>query len=161
MAKIWFNALILVLVILLPPIALPAGSSGEKLVPFTAEDMNGTTINMNGIIGKKPVLLVFWASWCPVCKIEAAKINDLKKTYGQKGLEFIGINVGKNDSVARARAFMKKTGMDYPVIYDNKSKISAQYTIIAVPTIIVADKTGTVVFHGYSVPDESVIKNLL
>lgn len=70
-------------------------------------------------------------------------------------MEFIGINVGHNDSERKARRFMDKTGMTYPVIFDNKGKISRQYGIQGVPTILVADKKGVIVFKNYGVPEIS------
>jgi len=146
--------LTLALLVLLPVSAL-ALNQGEKLLPFTGQDMNGKTIDISAVIGKKPVMLIFWASWCPNCKSEVPKVNKLVKKYGGKGMEFIGINVGHNDSEGKARRFMDKTGMTYPVIFDKKGKIPRMYGVQGVPTVLIADKTGTIVFRNYGVPDIS------
>jgi len=140
------------ILLLLLPVSAMALNQGESLIPFTAQDMDGGSIDLASVIGQKPVMLVFWASWCPNCKSEVPKIKALVDKYGEKGMTFIGINVGHNDSVAKARRFMKKTGMTYPVIFDQKGDISRKYAIQGVPTVLVADKKGTVVFKNYGVP---------
>ncbi len=149
------HILLTLALILLLPISALALNQGDSLFPFTAKDMDGKTIDLAAVIGKKPIMLIFWASWCPNCKTEVPKVNELVKKYRGQGMEFIGINVGHNDSEGKARRFMDKTGMTYPVIFDNKGKITRQYSIQGVPTILVADKKGVIVFKNYGVPEIS------
>jgi len=144
--------LTLALLLLLPVSAL-ALNQGDRLLTFTAQDMDGNTVDLSTVIGKKPVMLIFWASWCPNCKNEVPKINSLVKKYQEKGMEFIGINVGYNDSEGKARRFMNDTGMNYPVIFDSKGKIPHMYGVQGVPTILVADKNGIIVFKNYGMPE--------
>lgn len=149
------HILLTVTLLLLLPVSVLALNQGEKIPLFAAKDMNGTMIELSAIIGKKPVMLIFWASWCPNCIREVPKINTLVKKYRGQGMEFIGINVGYNDSEKKARRFMDKTEMAYPVIFDNEGAISSQYSIQGVPTIVIADKKGIVVFKNYAVPEIS------
>lgn len=153
----------LLLLLFFLPGTVSAVQLGEKLATFKQKDMNGNTINMNAIIGKKPVLLVFWASWCPNCKSETPKVNKLFAQYKDRGMEFIGINIGHNDSLARARSFIEKTKMVYPTVFDKSSTITQKYRVIGVPTIIVADANGTIQFRNYGVPEitEANFKQLM
>ncbi len=143
----------LLLLFLLPTtlLAAPIGR-GDRLQPFTARDMDGKTIDLATAIGKKPIMLVFWASWCPNCKSEVPKVNELVKKFQARGMEFVAVNVGYNDSEGKARRFMDKTGMKYPVIFDKKGTIPRQYGVQGVPTVLVADRKGVVVFKNYGVP---------
>lgn len=143
--------LTLTLLLLLPVSAL-ALNQGDKLLPFTAKDMDGKTVDSATFIGKKPVMLIFWASWCPNCKSEVPKVNALVKKYSSQGMGFIGINVGYNDSEGRARRFMDKTGISYPVVFDKKGLIPRQYGVQGVPTVLVANKQGVVIYKDYGVP---------
>ncbi len=147
------HILLTLALLLLLPISALALNQGDKLLPFAGQDMDGKTIDSTTIIGKKPVMLIFWASWCPNCKSEVPKVNELVKKYQSQGMEFIGINVGHNDSEGKARRFMDKTGITYPVIFDNKGTISQQYGVQGVPTILVANKKGIVVFKNYGTPE--------
>ena len=100
-------------------------------------------------------MLIFWASWCPTCKTEVPKINQLAEKFKGRGMEFIAVNVGFNDSVERAQAFVKKTGMLYPVFFDATGVVTEQYRLQGVPTVIIADKQGVIQFRNYGAPDIS------
>ncbi|HFQ90188.1 MAG TPA: TlpA family protein disulfide reductase [Desulfobulbus sp.] len=146
--------LTLLLFLLLPSLALALGR-GQKVSLFSGRDLNGKTIDMSRLIGKKPVMLVFWASWCPSCREEVPKINKLYKKYHKEGMAFIGINVGYNDSVARAQAFVRKTGMAFPVIFDERGKITRMFAVQGVPTVFVADRNGVIRYKNYGLPTMS------
>ncbi|BCO10473.1 hypothetical protein GF1_28490 [Desulfolithobacter dissulfuricans] len=139
--------------LLLPLTASGAIKVGDTVAPFTGTDMNGRQVDLGQVIGKQPIMLIFWASWCPNCKREVPRVNELQEKYGSRGMYFLGINVGFNDSPERARAFMESTGMNYPVLFDKQGTISRQYGVQGVPTIIVTDKSGRVVFKNFGVPE--------
>jgi len=141
------------LLFLFLPLTVHAIGVGDIIPSFTGTDMDGKPIDLATVIGKEPVMLVFWASWCPNCTQEVPKVNTLYKKYAARNMTFIGVNVGFNDSVARARAFMEKTKMFYPVLFDKKGNVAKQYKVQGVPTVIVADAKGRVVFKNYGVPE--------
>ncbi|WP_448871293.1 TlpA family protein disulfide reductase [Desulfobulbus propionicus] len=145
--------LLLVLALLLLPASLPAVQEGQRLLPFKGTDLDGNSLDLGQSIGSKPVLLVFWASWCPSCKTEVPKINRLVEKFRSRGMEFFAINVGYNDSIERAKAFMEKTGMRYPAYFDGSGKVSEQYQLLGVPTILIADRHGVVRFRHFMTPD--------
>ena len=147
-------SLVVSLALLLPLSAL-AVDVGQGLIPFAGTSLQGEKIDLDQYIGKNPIMLIFWASWCPNCQREVPKVNALLKEYGPRGMKFIAINVGMNDSVERARAFMKKHGMNYPVLFDQKSVLSRKYGVQGVPTVVVADKQGRVIFRNFGVPEIS------
>jgi thiol-disulfide isomerase/thioredoxin len=147
------TTLLLLLIFLFLPASLPAVQEGQPLIPFKGTDLAGKAIDLQQSIGSRPVLLVFWASWCPTCKTEVPKINKLAEKYSAQGMDFIAVNVGYNDSVERARAFMEKTGMRYPAYFDGSGKVTEQYQLLGVPTILIADKHGVVRFRNFMTPD--------
>ena len=135
------------------PISTMAISLNQTVKPFSGQEItSGKAMDMTDIIGEKPVMIIFWASWCPNCKEEVPKINQLVEKYRDMGMAFIGINVGFNDSVKRAQTFMAQTKMQYPVIFDKGGRVSKQFSINGVPTIIVADRKGVVKFKNYGLP---------
>lgn len=152
MKKNRLSCLLLLLVLLLLPGLSPAAEVGQPLIPFKGNLLNGQPFDLQPSIGSKPVMLIFWASWCPSCKTEVPKINQLVAKFGGQGMEFIAINVGFNDSVERAQDFVRKTGMTYPVYFDATSKVTEQYRLQGVPTILVADKHGVIRFRNYATP---------
>ena len=148
-----YRLLLALALLLVLPQSVFALDQGERLIPFAAKDMKGNTVDLSAVIGKQPVMLVFWASWCPNCRSEVPKVNTLKEKYEKQGMTFLAVNVGHNDSKARARKFMEKYGMKYPVIFDERSEISTKYRIRGVPTVLVANRKGIVVFKNFGVPE--------
>ncbi len=135
--------------------SLMAGEQGVKLIPFKGYDLNGNAVDVEKSIGNKPVMLIFWASWCPSCRTEAPKLNELVRKYSGRGMDFIGVNVGVNDTYERAKAFAQKTGMTYPNLFDATGTIGQQYALQGVPTVVIADKSGVVRYYGYETPEIS------
>jgi len=155
MRKNHLKSLLLLAWLLLLPYSLLAAQEGQRLIPFKGYDLNGQPFDLQQSIGSKPVMLIFWASWCPSCKTEVPKINQLAAKFKGRGMDFIAVNVGYNDSVERAQAFVKKTGMSYPVYFDARGVVTEQYMLQGVPTIIIADKQGVIRFKNYGAPDIS------
>lgn len=142
---------------------LMASDQEAMLIPFKGYDLEGKPIDVEKNIGNKAVMLIFWASWCPSCRTEVPKLNKLAKKYSARGMEFIGVNVGYNDTYKRAKAFVEKTGMTYPNLFDANGSIGEQYALQGVPTVVIADKKGVVRYYGHATPDisEEVFQQLM
>lgn len=149
----FLKKILLLALLLLLPCSAPAAQLGQPLIPFKGTDLNGQPFDLQASIGSKPVMLIFWASWCPSCKTEVPKINQLAAKFAGRGMEFIAVNVGFNDSVERAQDFVRKTGMTYPVYFDATSTVTEQYRLQGVPTILIADKHGLIRFRNYATPE--------
>jgi len=153
------NPLVKMLLLLVMLLALPgtlrAAQVGQPLIPFKGIDLNGQPYDLQQSIGQKPVMLIFWASWCPTCRTEVPKVNQLAEKFRSRGMEFVAVNVGFNDSVERANAFIEKTGMTYPAFFDGSGTVAEKYRLQGVPTVIVADKHGVIRFRNYTTPDIS------
>ena len=147
------KTIFLLTLLLLLPAALPAAQVGQPLIPFKGIDLKGQPYDLQASIGSKPVMLIFWASWCPTCKTEVPKINQLAEKYRSRGMEFVAVNVGFNDSVERANAFAAATGMTYPAFFDGSGKLAEKYGLQGVPMIIIADKHGIIRFRNFAAPD--------
>ena len=134
-----------------------------QLIPFKGYDLDGKPVDVQKSIGNKAVMLIFWASWCPSCRTEVPKLNELAEKYSGRGMDFIGVNVGYNDTYKRAKAFVEKTGMTYPNLFDANGNIGEQYGLQGVPTVVIADKKGVVRYYGHATPEisEETFKQLM
>ncbi len=140
-----------------PP--LHATNIGEQIPAFEVTTLDGTVMDSSKIIGKKPLFLVFWATWCPNCKREIPHINQLAEEFGPQsgktnGMEFLGVNVGVNDSEKKVRRYAKKYTMDYPIFFDNDSSLTQRFHVSGTPTIIIVDKSGIVRYRDVSPPED-------
>ena len=140
-------------VALLAPISALALNVGDKLPTFVGQDLNGKTVDLNTIVGKKPIMLVFWSTWCDDCKEKLPEINEMVKKYSDNGLEFIGINIGMKDTEKKARAYVKEKKMTYPNVFDKTGKLSEKYQLNKVFALIVAAKDGTIMMRFNNIPE--------
>jgi thiol-disulfide isomerase/thioredoxin len=141
--------LILVLAMLFSMNSLIAIEVGQKAINFQATTLDGKEISFEQFKGKKIVWLIFWATWCPYCGSEISALKDLYEKYNDK-LEIIAVNVGVNDSIEKANAYMKVFDLPYNVIFSHK--ITKDYQVRGVPTQIVIDIHGNVIFKGTKIP---------
>src|SRR5881394_3010652 len=65
-------------------------------------NLKGQTVDLGKVIGKRPVMLEFWATWCTVCTKLMPRVRAAHDKYGRE-IEFVGINVAVNQTVDRVR----------------------------------------------------------
>ena len=94
----------------------------------------------------KPVLIYFWAEWCPVCKFETSVINELAKNH--QVLTVATFSENKQDVID----YLNDEGINMPVIFDENNEWAKLYNISAVPTTFVIDEKGNIRFveKGYA-----------
>ncbi|MFA6216520.1 MAG: TlpA disulfide reductase family protein [Candidatus Omnitrophota bacterium] len=124
---------------------------GVEAAGVSLKDLNGTMVSISGN-GDKPVLLLFWTTWCPYCRKELGRINSEYATLKNQGLEVFPINVGENQ--AKVSAFVKKNNFTFPVLLDENSSLSGNYNVMGIPTYILLDKKGVVKSKSNSFPQK-------
>ena len=120
---------------------------GSKAPPLVINDLDGKPVDLGLVIGKKPVMLEFWATWCALCKALLPQLDAVKKTYGDQ-VELVGINVTVNDSKSRVKRYLEAHHPPYWVLYDDKGVGARAYDVPATSYIVVIDRSGTVVYTG-------------
>ncbi len=88
---------------------------------FTLTTFKGTTISLADLRGKT-VVINFWASWCPPCRIEAPLLERTWRAYKNRGLIFLGVNI--QDRKEDALNFIREFGITYPNGPDPTGEIS-------------------------------------
>ena len=108
---------------------------------FVGPDLSGNVHTFAPETIKKPILLVFWASWCTECRYEVPEILDLLRENGGK-LEALGVTVDKNPE--RARAWVARANIPYENVIDSTAEISERFGVRATPTVLLIGQDGTV-----------------
>lgn len=138
---------IIVLLLVLTVSALPgcAGGGGPqvgKAAPeFKLATLDGKTVSLRDFRGS-PVMLNFWASWCPPCRYEMPFFQQIWEEWHGKGLVILAVNIG--ESAATAKKFMGDSGFTFPVLLDTSQDVALNYNIRSIPTTFFLDESGVI-----------------
>jgi thiol-disulfide isomerase/thioredoxin len=119
-----------------------ADAASHPLWAQQFETPSGAALAMAGFQGK-PLLLNFWATWCPPCVAEIPGYIALQKKYGKDGLVIVGISLDqKGPSVVKP--FMAKMGINYPIVMADEDTPAAFGGVEAIPTTFIIDRAGMI-----------------
>lgn len=143
------------------PAQTTEGSELSKAPDFTVYDAEGNAVKLSDYFGK-PIILNFWASWCPPCKMEMPDFNEI---YKEKGTEyqFIMVNLTDNsrETVETAKAFIESTGYEFPVFYDKDIDAARKYNTYSIPVTYFIDKDGNMAAYAQGAIDkETLLKGM-
>jgi thiol-disulfide isomerase/thioredoxin len=138
-------------VFLLSPFAAKAQDLGIQVggtpAPATVETLDGKPVALDAWVGKSPVLIEFWATWCPQCKeLEPAMLAAQKK-YGSR-VKFLAVAVSVNQSPELVKRYAAKHQLTAEVFFDRKGAATDAYDVPATSYVVVLDRTGKVVYTG-------------
>lgn len=126
-------------------------ANGQETVyapDFTVYDAEGTPHTLSSFRGT-PVVLNFWASWCPPCRSEMPDFDAAYAEYGDR-VRFVMVNMtdGKRETVETASAFIEKQGYSFPVYYDTDMDAAYTYGVSSIPTSYFIGAEGAVTAWG-------------
>jgi cytochrome c biogenesis protein CcmG/thiol:disulfide interchange protein DsbE len=124
------------------------GLSVGTLAPAAAvQTLDGRATDLAQYIGKGPVLIEFWATWCPNCRALEPQLKTVAKKYaGRVGVVTVAVSV--NQSAERVKAYVQKHGIPGTVVFDKSGAATGAYDVPATSYILVLDRTGRVVYTG-------------
>ncbi|MEI8596653.1 TlpA family protein disulfide reductase [Photobacterium sp. Hal280] len=146
-----WQAMLMALTLSLP--AVQAEETAQAAPLFTATTLSGQAFNLADYLGKQPVYLKFWATWCSFCKAEMPHLNAIDEQFGDK-IKVISVNVGFNDSVANIQKFYHQEGYDIPTIFDATGAITHKYQVVGTPHHILIDKDGNIAYRTFLATDQ-------
>jgi thiol-disulfide isomerase/thioredoxin len=110
-------------------------------------DLDGKPFDVGALLGKQPVLLEFWATWCSLCKALLPQLDAVRKAYGNR-VQLIGVNVTVNESKARVRRYLEEHHPPFRVLYDERGIGARAYDVPGTSYIVVVNGAGKVVYTG-------------
>lgn len=129
---------------------------------FTVQDENGNRVSLSDFKGK-PVVLNFWASWCPPCRAEMPDYEKAYRQYGSKGIVFLMVNLtdGSRETVSTAKQFLKEEHYTFPAYFDTKFSASDAYSISGIPDSVFINRSGAVTFTETGTIDSATLQSNL
>jgi len=117
---------------------------------FKLHDLKGGEVSLSSYRNRKPVLLVFWTTWCPYCRAALKSLQADYKSIDSMGVEILAINVGEPKN--RVINFVESYRLSFQVLFDQDSSVADQYDLLGVPTYVIINKSGRIVSSGNSFP---------
>jgi thiol-disulfide isomerase/thioredoxin len=120
---------------------------GAKAPGVSVQSLDGKTVSLTNYIGKTPVLIEFWATWCPNCRELMPTLLDAEKKFG-KQVKFMAIAVAINQSPEKVRRYLAAHPLPHDTFYDLDGKAADAFDAPATSYVVVLDKSGKVVYTG-------------
>jgi len=133
-----------------------ASAKENATLDFQLQDLNNRTVTLSSYIDKQPVLLFFWTTSCPYCRKELRIINNRYEELTKESLELLPINIG--ESAEKVNNFLKKYSLAFRVLLDQDGEVAYSFGLLGVPTYILIDQKGKIVFNGYAFPEREYKK---
>ena len=138
-----FLALIITVILLLA-VVLTSCSKGkdkkEVAAPdFTLQTVDGQTVTLSELQGE-PVMLTFWSTSCPACKLQEPFIQEFYERWSDKALKLLTVNTG--DHPLAVQQYLASNNVNFPVLMDANREVARSYGLPGVPVTIFIDARG-------------------
>lgn len=128
---------------------------------FTVYDIDGNTVKLSDFYGK-PILLNFWATWCPPCKAELPDFDAVYADYGED-VVFMMVNMtdGSRDTVESASAFVSDNGYSFPVYFDRDLDAAYTYSASSIPMTVLIGADANIIGAQVGILTEEQLRTIL
>jgi len=130
----------------------PVRAAQQPDVQLKAPDLNlkspaGETVSLATYLGKKPVLVVFWATWCTNCRDEIPLLNK----FNADRFKVIAVNVG--ESAWKTKRFVAMNNISYQIVLDSDGSVAKAFKVPGVPACVILGKSGLITYQGTGLPE--------
>ena len=139
--------------LLAAPVATPAAAQetglaiGTPAPAVTVKDLEGTPVGLDQYIGKQPLFLEWWATWCEQCDALLPRVRAAHAELGDK-VAFFGINVAVNQSPDRVRRYVESSKPPFRTLYDVEGESTRAYAAPTTSYVVIVDRAGRVAYTG-------------
>ncbi|MHB8837631.1 MAG: TlpA family protein disulfide reductase [Gemmatimonadaceae bacterium] len=135
---------------------------GSKAPAAAVETLDGQPAELSSVFGKRPVVIQFWATWCPTCKAMEPAMLAAQQKYAGK-VTFVGVAVSVNQSPRAVQAYAEKHAPTMTQFFDRRGKAVDAYEVPATGFLVIVNKAGQVVYTGLGAQQDidAAIKKVL
>lgn len=136
--------------------------AADLTADFTVQDEQGNAVSLSDFIGR-PVIVNFWATWCPPCRSELPYFDAAAKDYaGQIEFLMVDLTDGYSDTVESATAFARdENGYSFPLYFDVEYSAVEAYRINAIPVTLFVRADGSLLHQQLGAMSEAELQSYL
>ena len=137
-------------------LAVPLLLGQNKVPNLKLKKLNGKSVMLHNYRKEGPVLINFWATWCAPCKKEMVYLDQFEKKYKKDGFSVLAISTDSQKSLSQVRSYIRSKKYKFDVFLDSNSQIFKKLNGNLMPTNILLDKDGQILWrhYGYLPGDE-------
>lgn len=120
---------------------------GETPDPPVVETLDGSTVDLAEVVGTKPVLVQFWATWCVICQALEPRVRTAHDAFGEE-VEFLTVAVGVAQDQADVRRHLARHPVPGRVLWDGRGNATRAFEAPGTGYIVILDREGTVAYTG-------------
>lgn len=120
---------------------------GARAPAVTVHDLDGKAVDLGQYLGKQPVFLEWWATWCEQCDALLPRVRAARAELGDR-VQFVGINVAVNQSPERVRRYIASNAVPFRTLYDDEGTSTRAYAAPTTSYVVIVDRAGRVAYTG-------------
>jgi thiol-disulfide isomerase/thioredoxin len=120
---------------------------GATPEPVVLETLDGEPVDLGGIVGNRPVLLEFWATWCAVCRALEPAMQAAHEAYGER-VEFVVVAAAVAQTQDRVKQHIARHPVPGRILWDTRGQATRAFDAPGTGFIVILDENGTVAYTG-------------
>ncbi len=126
---------------------------GHRAPPVVLELLDGSRVDLATLLGKRPIYLKFWATWCEPCREQMPHLEATFREHGDR-IAMFAVDVAVDDPIENVREMVAAKQLKVPVAIDRDGSVSERFYLNVTPQHVLIDKAGIVRFVGHAVTPE-------
>jgi thiol-disulfide isomerase/thioredoxin len=122
-------------------------SLGLTPSPAVVQTLDGKPVDLSRVVGTKPALIEFWATWCPRCRALEPRLRAAEARYGAR-VQFVAVAVAVNETVASVRRHLAEHPAPYPFVWDAQGAAVRAFQAPTTSYIVLLGRDGRVAYTG-------------
>lgn len=126
----------------------PGSPIGDRVATFTLDNCYGKAVSLDDFSSSKAIAIVFLGTDCPLAKLYGPRLTDIQERYADRGVQIIGINSNKQDSLTELAAYKRRHDIGFPMLKDPGNRVADAMGAERTPEAFLLDEELRVRYHG-------------